>query len=220
MRLYSGCGGKAAVRIQDEKSSERGETMSRIITISREFGSGGRAIGQAVAEKLGIPCYDQELIEKIAEESGLSPDFVADESENMPRGLLFSVPIFEDRSYSGFSMQDVLWQAQKKVIVDLAEQGDCVMIGRCADYILKGRQDLVRIFIHASVKKRAEWVMKTYGETKDQAKKHIEEMDLRRRTYYRLYADMKWGASRNYTMTLNSGEIGEEKCVDIICTLY
>ena len=192
----------------------------RIITISREFGSGGRTIGKEAAEKLGIPCYDQELIEKIAEDSGLNKDFIREKGEYAPRGSLFASSFFYDRSYTGFNVQDILWQSQRKVILDLAEKGGCVIVGRCADYILQGKHDLLKVFVYASMEKREERILKVYGENEDAPRKRLEDKDKRRRAYYRLYTDMEWGQVQNYDIALNSGELGIEKCVDILTMLY
>ncbi len=192
----------------------------RIITVSREFGSGGRTIGKETAEKLGIPCYDQELIEKIAEDSGLNKDFIREKGEYAPRGSLFASSFFYDRSYTGFNVQDLLWQSQRKVILDLAEKGSCVIVGRCGDYILQGRYDLLKVFVYASPEKRAERIQKVYGEDDEVTKKHLEEKDKRRRAYYRLYTDMEWGQVQNYDIALNSGTLGIENCVDILTRMY
>ena len=192
----------------------------RIITVSREFGSGGRTIGKETAEKLGIPCYDQELIEKIAEDSGLNKDFIREKGEYAPRGSLFASSFFYDRSYTGFNVQDILWQSQRKVILDLAEKGGCVIVGRCADYILQGKHDLLKVFVYASMEKREERILKVYGENEDAPRKRLEDKDKRRRAYYRLYTDMEWGQVQNYDVALNSGELGIEKCVDILTMLY
>ena len=192
----------------------------RIITISREFGSGGRTIGKETAEKLGIPCYDQELIEKIAEDSGLNKDFIREKGEYAPRGSLFASSFFYDRSYTGFNVQDILWQSQRKVILDLAEKGGCVIVGRCADYILQGKHDLLKVFVYASMEKREERILKVYGENEEAPRKRLEDKDKRRRAYYRLYTDMEWGQVQNYDIALNSGELGIEKCVDILTMLY
>ena len=192
----------------------------RIITISREFGSGGRTIGKEAAEKLGIPCYDQELIEKIAEDSGLNKDFIREKGEYAPRGSLFASSFFYDRSYTGFNVQDLLWQSQRKVILDLAEKGGCVIVGRCADYILQGKHDLLKVFVYASMEKREERILKVYGDSEEAPRKRLEDKDKRRRAYYRLYTDMEWGQVQNYDIALNSGELGIEKCVDILTMLY
>ena len=137
--------------------------MNRVITISREFGSGGRTIGKQVAERLGIPCYDQELIEKIEEKSGLAKEFIAERGEYTLRGGWLA-NAFADRSLNGLSVQDYLWTVQRKTIIELAEQGPCVIVGRCGDYILQGKADLLKVFIHADIAARAKRIVEKYGE--------------------------------------------------------
>ena len=118
---------------------------NRIITVSRQFGSGGRVIGEEVAKKLGIPCYDQELIKMFAGESGFSEDYIKESSEHAMHGNLLS-SIFSDRVYDTPITQDVLWEAQRKVILELAQKGSCVIVGRCADYILRDEAELFKVF--------------------------------------------------------------------------
>lgn len=137
--------------------------MNRIITISREFGSGGRTIGRKVAEQLGIPCYDQDLLDRIAEESGLTKEYIEERTENTRRSWFANA--FADRSLKSMSTQDYVWSVQKRIILDVAEKGPCVIIGRCADYILKDKADLLKVFITASVEDRAKRVVEKYGES-------------------------------------------------------
>lgn len=190
---------------------------NRIITISREFGSGGRTIGKRVAERLGIPCYDAELIQKIAEESGFAEEYIKEESEYTSGGWLSAA--FASRSM-GPTNQDKLWAVQTKIILELAEKGPCVIVGRCADYILRDKADCLRVFIHADMEHRAERIVKEYGELDVSPEQRLKDKDKRRATYYRFYTDMKWGQVRNYHVALDSGELGLDKCVDIITQLY
>ena len=118
----------------------------RIITISREFGSGGRTIGKEVAEKLGIPCYDEELINKIAKKSGFAKEYIADRGEYAPSANWFG-NMFGDRDYNGHSISDDLWKIQREIILELAEKGPCIIVGRCADYILKDTADCLTVHI-------------------------------------------------------------------------
>ena len=192
----------------------------RIITIGREFGSGGRTIGKLVAQKLGIPCYDQELIEKISKESGFTEDFVKDQSEDAPYSSWAATLLSSDRSYYQTTNQDKIWAIQKKIILDIAEREDCVIVGRCADTILEGKADLLKVFIHASFDKRAERIVEKYGETEVPTEKRLRDKDKRRALFYQFYTDQKWGAVENYHMTLDSGVLGIDKCVDIISSLY
>ena len=190
---------------------------NKIITISRQFGSGGRTIGKEVAEKLGIPCYDQELIEKIAEDTGLTADFVSDHTENT---LFSNILASAFNTYSATATQDYLWDIQVKVITQLAEQGPCVIVGRCADYILRDKADCLKVFIHADDESRAHRIVNLYGVKEDSPQKRLAKKDKRRAAYYRFYTDIEWGDVKNYHLCLDSGALGIEKCVDIIANLY
>ncbi len=190
---------------------------NRVITISREFGSGGRTIGKMTAEKLGIKCYDSELIQKIASESGFDEKYIKDAGEYAPGGFLSSALL--NRAF-GPTNEDYLWKIQYKIITDLAEKESCVIVGRCADYILKDKADCLRVFIHADMKFRAERIVKVYGERDESPEERLKDKDKRRAAYHRFYTDMKWGHAQNYDITLNSGTLGIENCVDIITKLY
>ena len=191
-----------------------------IISVGREFGSGGRTIGREVARQLGIKCYDSELIEKIAEESGLARDYIADKGEYAAHSNWFANAFAASRSYSGMSTQDYLWTVQRKIILDLAEKESCVIVGRCADYILQDRNDCLRVFIHADMQKRAERIVKVYGETDESPEKRLADKDKRRKAYYRFYTDMEWGRSQHYHLCLDSGELGLNKCADVIASVF
>ena len=192
---------------------------NRIITISREFGSGGRTVGKLVAEKLGIPCYAHEIIQKIAQESGYCEDFVADRSEHASRGN-WLMNAFGGKDYYGNSIQDKLWVAQLKAIVEVANKSDCVIVGRCADFILKETADCIRVFIHADPKDKAKRIVEQYGESDQTPERRLKEKDKRRAAYYQLYTDHKWGDLKNYDITLSTSSLGIEKCADIIVELY
>lgn len=194
---------------------------NRIITVSREFGSGGRTIGREAAEKLGIPCYDQELIEKIAEKSGFAKEYIEEKGEHAAHGNWFA-SAFSDRDFNGHSNQDYLWSVQRKVIKELAKQGSCVIVGRCADYILKNDEnaDCLTVFIHADLEKRAERIVKQYGERSDSPEKRLKDKDKRRAAYYQFYTNRKWGDVKNHHVALDSGVLGIEKCVEILVDLY
>lgn len=192
--------------------------MKKIITISREFGSGGRSIGKAVAQKLGYDYYDKELIEKIAEKSGLSADYIERNGEHSPGTNIFSYA-FVGRNRRGMSVEDYLWNHQREFILSLAEKGNCVIVGRCADYILRERTDCLNVFIHADKKKRADRIVNLYGETGQKPEKRLMDKDKTRSLNYKYYTDRNWGMSQNYHISLDSGVIGIERCEDIIITL-
>lgn len=190
---------------------------NRIITISREFGSGGRTIGRQAAEKLGIPCYDAELIQKLAEENGFAESYIKEAGEYTPHGFLSLA--FSNR-VQGPTNEDILLDLQYKVITELAEKGPCVIVGRCADYILREKADCLKVFIHADMAFRAERIVKVYGEREQSPEQRLRDKDKRRAAYHRFYTDMKWGRAQNYHITLNSGVLGIDRCAEIICGLF
>ena len=193
--------------------------MNRVITISRQFGSGGRTIGRQVAEKLGIPCYDQELIEQLAEKSGFTKEYIKKHSEYTERGGWLANAL-SGRAAGGMTNQDHIWVAQRELILELAAKGPCVMVGRCADYILQGQADCLNVFIHASMENRAERIVKMYGERDDAPEKRLRDKDKRRKAYYQFYTDTEWGRAENYHVSLDSGALGIDKCVELIVSLY
>lgn len=186
----------------------------RIITIGREFGSGGRTMGKALADKLGIPCYDSEIIEKVAEQSGFDTEYIDKKSENA-RGTKMS-GLFRSNYYYKSSDEDIIWSIQSRVIREIAEQESCVIVGRCADYVLRDRDDVLKVFVCADMESRKERIVELYGENDEPAEKRIKDKEKRRASYYQLYTDMKWGDARNYDICLNSGALGIDKCVDIL----
>ena len=190
---------------------------NRIVTISREFGSGGRTIGKKVAQRLGIPCYDADLIQRLAEDSGFAEEYVKQISECMPGGYLES--LFSNRTL-GPTNEDILWDSQNKVILQIAEKGPCVIVGRCADYILRDKADCLTAFIHASMDYRADRIVRVYGEREVSPQERLRDKDKRRAAYHRFYTDMKWGDAKNYQITLDSGKLGIEQCVKILQMLY
>lgn len=190
---------------------------NRVITISREFGSGGRTIGKKVAEKLGIPCYDSEIIQKITEETGYAPEYVKEAGEYASGSFLSSA--FSNRAF-GPTNEDILWNHQYRVITELAEKGPCVIVGRCADYILRDKADCLKVFIHADMAFRAKRIVEVYGEREQSPEERLRDKDKRRAAYHRFYTNMKWGHAQNYHLTLDSGVLGIDKCVEIICQLF
>lgn len=188
-----------------------------IITISREFGSGGRTIGKAVARKLGIPCYDAELITEMAKQSGFAEDYVREAGEYAPGGLLNSM--FTSRA-GGPTNEDILWQIQCNMVAQLAKKGPCVIVGRCGDYILRDRPDVLKVFVHADMAFRAKRIVEVYGQREESPEQRLKEKDKRRSTYYRFYTGRKWGQLDTYDLMLNSGVLGIEKCTELICTIF
>ena len=193
---------------------------NRVITISRQFGSGGRTVGKEVAAKLGIPCYDNELIEKVAEESGLAKEYVEEHGEYTTHGSWLANVLAAGRTYNGISNQDYLWITQRKIIMELAQKGPCVIVGRCADYILRDIADCIKVYVHADMDKRAERIVNLYGEREDSPMKRLKDKDKRRAAYYQFYTEMEWGNANHYDIALDSGTLGIEKCVEIIADIY
>lgn len=192
--------------------------MKNVITISREFGSAGRSIGKLVAEKLGFAYYDKEIIEKLAEETGLSKKYIEKMGEYAGGTNIFSYG-FVGRTSDGMSVDDYLWQTQRKLIQDIAEKGKCVIVGRCADYILKDRKDVLNVFIHASLEYRAKRIVEVYGETAEKPEKRLHDKDKKRAVNYKYFTDTVWGMAKNYHLSLDSEIIGMERCVDMIVDL-
>ena len=191
----------------------------KIITISRQFGSGGRSIGRAVADKLGIPFYDKELVDQIAVESGFDPSYVAEHGEHAPGKSAFAyafAPQGLPGVMHGLSAADFLWNIQCNVILQLADKGPCVIVGRNADYILKDRPDVLNIYIHADMDYRADRIVRLYGESEKAPASRLQEKDKRRKINYQHYTGRVWGKAENYDLCLNSGTLGEEACVDFI----
>ncbi len=192
--------------------------MKRIITISREFGSGGRSVGKLVAEKLGYRFYDRELVNKVAERSGFSPEFIEESGEyaSARSSLLFALATASQYSADGLSMHDRLYIEQTKIIEELAAEGDCVIVGRCADFILRDWKECLHVFIHADMESRAKRIVERYGEDDRSAEKRLAEKDQKRKVYYKNYTGRNWGQAQNYDLCLNSGVLGVETCAELI----
>ena len=187
----------------------------RIITISREFGSGGRFIGEEVAKKLGIAYYDKNIINEIAEKSGLSPEYIRENAELSPKKGLFAYA-FAGRDVTGKSLEDMVYEAQRNVILELADKEPCVIIGRNADFILKDRDDVLNVFIHGNMPEKTQRIIRLYNVDEKKAVKMMADTDKRRMANYNFYTEQNWGKASNYTLCLNSSEIGYDKCEAII----
>ena len=196
----------------------------KIITISREFGSGGRTIGKKLAERLGIAYYDKELVKQISMETGFDPKYIEEHGEHAP-GRSFLSYVFGTRTahpdvMNGMTPADFLWCMQRKIILELAEKESCVIVGRCADYILREREDCLNVFIHAPKAQRAERIVKLYGESDVAPEKRLDDKDARRKVNYRHFTGREWGDARNYHLSLDSARLGIEGCVDLIESVY
>ena len=195
---------------------------TRIITISRQFGSGGRTIAKEVAKRLGYAYYDKEIIEKVAEKTGFDPKYIEENGEYAPGKSVFSLAssfIGSSRVMGGMSAYDYLWVTQRNTILDIVEQGPCVIVGRCADYILRDRKDALHVFIHASMEARAIRIVNRYGESDKKPEERLKEKDSKRSVNYKHFTGRVWGDCRNYDITLNSDTVGIERSVQIIVDL-
>ena len=177
---------------------------NRIITIGRQIGSGGSEIGMEVAKRLGIRCYDKQLIELACNYGELDQDVLEAAEEKRPNPFLYSVPrqMQNDKTGRGIAINDMVFNVQSEVIRQLAEKESCVIIGRCADYVLREQPGVTSVFIYADMNVRIACLME------------------RRRNYYECYTGKRWGAGASYDVTLNSAELGLDTCVDLICSLY
>lgn len=192
--------------------------MKTVITISREFGSGGRTIGRQLADRLGYRFYDRELVDEVAKRSGFSPEFIEENGEyaNAKSSLLFYLATARQYTAENLSTNDQLYVFQTKLIEELAESGRCVIVGRCADYILRERTVCLHVFICADMESRAKRIVERYGENKKSPEKRLNEKDQKRKVYYRNYTGRLWGQAQNYDLCLNSGVLGIDTCVDLI----
>ena len=194
-----------------------------VICIGRESGSGGKVIGQEVAKRLGIEFYDSNLLEMAKEYGGITSDSL-DKSDEKATNQFYYKLLYEgnENVVQERPATEMLYQLQSDVIKKIARTHDCVIVGRCADYILR-KEDVkcLNVFIHSDMEHRTERVLKRYGEIKNVGiEKRLAKKDKQRKTYYKYYTDQQWGNYHNYDVALDSGELGEETCVHIICELY
>ena len=199
--------------------------MKKYITISREYGSGGRLIGKMVAEQLGYAFYDREIIDMAAQESGLSADFIKKTEQNLSSGWIYNLLL--GTSYAGTAagmnqpitqanlpLVDQIFNAERKIIIGLTKE-PCVIVGRCADYILStydgiDNKDLLNVFIYADIEAKVKRIEEIYKETESCAKKTIIQIDKRRAHHYNTFTENIWGDRKNYDMMINSTSAGLE----------
>ena len=193
-----------------------------VITIGREFGSGGHEIGMKLAEKLGIKCYDKELLELAAKESGLCEELFASQDEKPTNSFLYSLVMdtysfgYSSAGFTDMPMNHKIFLAQFDAIKKIAEEGPCVLVGRCADYALEERDDVLSVFIHADLEDRIKNVAKLNELTDNKAKDLIHKTDKRRASYYNYYTNKKWGDAESYDICINSSKFGVDGCVKAI----
>lgn len=193
-----------------------------VITIARGYGSGGRTIGKLLAEELNIPFYDRELLRLASDDSGINEELFGKADEKLKKTLLYKVA---KKAYKGelippdsddFVSNDNLFNYQAKVIKELAENGPCVIVGRCADYILKDHKKVIRVFVHAPMESCVKTLEEMTGKSPKEIEKQITSIDKRRAMYYKYYTGRDWKNAENYDLCLNSSELGFEKCVSIV----
>jgi len=186
-----------------------------IFTIGRQYGSGGRIIGKKLAEELGIPFYDKELLTMAAKDSGFCEEIFETHDERPTSSFLYSL-VMGGYGSDSMPLNHKLFLAQFETIKKIAKQGPCVIIGRCADYALEGMPNVVNVFIHADLDSRVKRVVEEYGEDSKQAISLINKTDKKRANYYNYYSDKKWGAMDTYNLSIDSGKIGIENAVKLI----
>lgn len=190
---------------------------TRIITISREYGSGGRTIGKIIADKLGWKFIDREIIEEVAKKSGLSEKFIEQSGEyaNATSSLLFNLSM-SNANNAFLNLYNEIFNEQRKIIRNAAEEGNCVIVGRCADYILRDRNDCLNVFVYSSTEKRIERITNEYNDDAKSPEKRLKEMDKKRRVYCQNFTGRDWGNVHNYHIAVNSGFYGIERSAEII----
>lgn len=190
----------------------------KVITISREFGSGGRTIAKTVAERLGYAYYDQALVSKIAEQSGYSEEFIKERGEDATStsSFLFNYARTAGHGEINVAASDRIYMLTAGIIKSLPAEGPCVIVGRCSDYILANRSDALHVFIYADMEFKKARILEKYGETAEHIERRIESKSKRRRVYYETYTGRNWGKSEYFDICLNSGRLGIDRCIDII----
>lgn len=193
-----------------------------IITISRQFASGGRQVGERLAKSLDIPFYDKELISLAAKKSGFSEKVFENADRQSTNSLLYSLStgmynaIGQFDGANNLPLNDKVFLVQYNVILDLAKQGPCVIVGRCADYILREQAGAIHVFIHSDMKSRIRRAVEEYGMPAERAEAMIQKGDKRRAAYYDFYTGMKWGRVENYDLTVDSDSIGLDNAAKLI----
>ncbi|MCL2202005.1 MAG: cytidylate kinase-like family protein [Oscillospiraceae bacterium] len=195
-----------------------------LLTISREYGSGGRKIGMALAAELGIPYYNDEIRTLTAQKSGLSEDFIAKSAENLPNTFLHNLNYSAYSSYDSISFYDIpvtdkLFLAQSEVIKELAAGGSCIIVGRCADFVLRDEPGLVKVFIWGETEDRVRYAVENYELSPEKAADRLKKIDKSRTNYYKYYTNRQWENINNFDLVINSSFTGIDGAVAIIKTM-
>ena len=183
-----------------------------VITISREYGSGGRAIGEKLAKELGIPFYNKELILMAAKESGLSEEYIKKAEQQKSTSFLYGLYMGAQQ----LPMNDQIFLIQSKIIREIAEKGPCVIVGRCADYVLDGTENLVRLFVYAEIEERINKVREKGYFPEEDILKNIKRIDRERRDYYRYYTGKSWENLENYDLMINTTKLSYDDMVECV----
>lgn len=192
------------------------QTKNRIVTISREYGSAGSEIGRRLAESLGVPCYDKDYVLKTVENSGLSTEFLEQEESRFISSLLFSLATGGYRHSTDKALADQVFIAESNALREVARQGSCVIVGRCADYVLKNDYDVFSVFVYAEAGQRVRRAIEEYGEEARRAEITVREKDRSRARHYEYYTGRSWGEPDNYHLCVNSGRLGIDRTVTLI----
>lgn len=194
-----------------------------IVALGRQYGSGGRDIGERLAKMMGVPFYDRELIAMAAQKSGISPETYASIDETATNSLLYALStgafMFSSHftSVTDLPMNDKLFILQNKIITDIAQnEGSCVIVGRCADYILRNNPNCVSVFVHAPFEQRVERIAQRQGITTQAAQSLVTKTDKKRSNYYNFYTNREWGSISNYELSISSYPLGNEKTAEAL----
>lgn len=195
-----------------------------IITVGRQYGSGGREIGEKLAKRLGYAFYDENLVDMAAKKSNMSQEVLKQVDERATRSLLYSLVTGADvRGFNSpvvyeMPINDKLFIAQADIIKELAKKGDCVIVGRCADYVLQDEDvKCVNLFVYAPMEKRIERIMHIYDLSREKAKEKIVKTEKKRKSYYNYYTNNEWGRMENYNLCIDTGAVGVDNAVDVVC---
>ena len=209
--------GKSKIKSQalmDDTSTDNKLNEHIVITVSRQYGSGGRYVGRLIADKLGIKLYDKDFIEKVAKETGLSEEYIEDNEQK--RNTLSAL---NNGYYFGLNNADELFIKESELIKEVSNKESCVIIGRCADFILQDKENVLKVFIYSNMEDKIKRVTQIYGFNKEKAKKEINRIDKLRANHYKYYTDKDWSNFENYDICINSDMLGVEKTADLICQM-
>ena len=197
-----------------------------IITIGRQFGSGGREIGKRLADELGIEFYDKELLSRAAKDSKICKELFETHDEKPTNSFLYSLVMdtysmgFASGSVNEMPLNHKIFLAQFDAIKKIAEEGPCVLVGRCADYILKNDPYVISVFFYSDIEERIKWSIEEYQVPAKQAKKIVQEKDAQRARFYEFYTNQKWGNARNYTLMINTSKMSTDEAVQLLASFY